>query len=87
MKKRHMKRLKKGKCTPQLGFILSDITNNYERIADHCSNLAINMMQLYEDDTHAHEYVEQLEKEAGSAFDKMCQECLRRYELPGKAIK
>lgn len=87
MKKRHMKRLKKGKCTPELGFILSDITNNYERIADHCSNLAINMMQLYEDDTHAHEYVEQLEKEAGSAFDKMCQECLRRYELPGKAIK
>lgn len=87
MKKRHMKRLKKGKCTPELGFILSDITNNYERIADHCSNLAINMMQLYEDDTHAHEYVEQLEKEAGSAFDKMCQECLRRYELPGKTIK
>ena len=87
MKKRHMKRLKKGKCTPELGFILSDITNNYERIADHCSNLAINMMQLYKDDTHAHEYVEQLEKEAGSAFDKMCQECLRRYELPGKAIK
>lgn len=87
MKKRHMKRLKKGKCTPELGFILSDITNNYERIADHCSNLAINMMQLYEDDTHAHEYVEQLEKEAGSAFDKMCQECLRRYELPGKTVK
>ncbi len=87
MKKRHMKRLKKGKCTPELGFVLSDITNNYERIADHCSNLAINMMQLYEDDTHAHEYVEQLEKEEGSAFNKMCQECLRRYELPGKTAK
>ncbi len=87
MKKRHMKRLKKGKCTPELGFILSDITNNYERIADHCSNLAINMMQLYEDDTHAHEYVEQLEKEEGSTFDKICQECLQRYELPGKAVK
>ena len=87
MKKRHMKRLKKGKCTPELGFILSDITNNYERIADHCSNLAINMMQLYEDDTHAHEYVEQLEKEEGSAFDKMCQACLQRYALPGKVVK
>ena len=45
------------------------------------------MMQLYEDDTHAHEYVEQLEKEEGSAFNKMCQECLRRYELPGKTAK
>lgn len=84
MKQRHMKRLKKGKCTAELGFILSDITNNYERIADHCSNLAINVMQLYEDDTHAHEYIDSLERGAGSAFDNLLQEYLRHYELPGK---
>lgn len=84
MKRRHMKRLKKGKCTAELGFILSDITNNYERIADHCSNLAINVMQLYEDDAHAHEYIDSLERGAGSAFDNLLQEYLRRYELPGK---
>ena len=84
MKRRHMKRLKKGKCTAELGFILSDITNNYERIADHCSNLAINVMQLYEDDTHAHEYIDSLERGAGSAFDNLLQEYLRHYELPGK---
>ena len=35
MKKRHTKRLRKGKCTAEMGFVLSDITNNYERIADH----------------------------------------------------
>lgn len=86
MKKRHMKRLKKGKCTAELGFVLSDITNNYERIAAHCSNLAINVMQMYEDDTHAHEYVDNLEKDEGSAFDMACQECLKRYELPGKRL-
>ena len=62
MKKRHTKRLRKGKCTAEMGFVLSDITNNYERIADHCSNLAINVMQLYEDDTHAHEYIDTLQK-------------------------
>lgn len=84
MKKRHVKRLRKGKCTAEMGFVLSDITNNYERIADHCSNLAINVMQLGEDDTHAHEYVDSLEKGEGSAFDQMMQECLRRYELPAK---
>lgn len=87
MKKRHVKRLRKGKCTAEMGFVLSDITNNYERIADHCSNLAINVMQLGEDDTHAHEYVDSLEKGEGSAFDQMMQECLRRYELPAKAVK
>lgn len=87
MKKRHMKRLRKGKCTAEMGFVLSDITNNFERIADHCSNLAIHVMQLQEDDTHAHEYVDLIEKGAGTEFDRALQEHLRRYELPGKAAK
>lgn len=84
IKKRHMKRLRKGKCTAQMGFVLSDITNNYERIADHCSNLAINVMQLYEDETYAHEYIDSIPKGRGSAFDKTVRECLKRYELPKK---
>lgn len=84
MKKRHTKRLRKGKCTAEMGFVLSDITNNYERIADHCSNLAISVMQQYEDDTHAHEYVDNLQKGAGTEYDRLCHEYLRRYELPGK---
>lgn len=87
MKKRHMKRLRKGKCTAEMGFVLSDITNNFERIADHCSNLAINVMQLGEDDTHAHEYVDHIEKGEGTDFDRALQEHLRRYELPGKAAR
>lgn len=82
IKKRHMKRLRKGKCTAQMGFVLSDITNNYERIADHCSNLAINVMQLYEDETYAHEYIDSIPKGRGSAFDRTVRECLKRYELP-----
>lgn len=82
MKKRHTKRLRKGKCTVELGFVLSDITNNYERIADHCSNIAISVMQLKEDETHAHEYVDNLPKDEGSEFDIRFQSYLRRYELP-----
>lgn len=84
MKRRHTKRLRKGKCTAEMGFVLSDITNNYERIADHCSNLAISVMQQYEDETHAHEYVDNLQKGEGTEYDKLCHEYLRRYELPGK---
>lgn len=84
MKKRHTKRLRKGKCTAEMGFVLSDITNNYERVADHCSNLAINVMQLYEDDTHAHEYVDNLQKGEGSEFDRLYQDYLKHYELPIK---
>lgn len=84
MKKRHMKRVKRKKCTAEMGFVLSDITNNYERIADHCSNLAINVMQMYEEDTHAHEYVEHIQKGEGSEFDKLFTQYLKKYELPGK---
>ncbi len=81
MKKRHTKRLKKGKCTAEMGFVLSDITNNYERIADHCSNLAIGVMQLYENDTYAHEYVDSLTKDEGSEFDVLYQQYLAKYRI------
>ena len=84
MKQRHIRRLRKGKCTVEMGFVLADITNNYERIADHCSNLAINIMQLFEDDTLAHEYVDTLQKGAGTDFDLKYQFYLSKYELPGK---
>ncbi len=82
MKKRHTKRLRKGKCTVEMGFVLSDVTNNYERIADHCSNIAISIMQLEEDDTLAHEYVDNLQKGEGSEFDLRFQNYLKRYDLP-----
>lgn len=82
MKKRHTKRLRKGKCTVEMGFVLSDITNNYERIADHCSNIAISVMQLKEEETHAHEYVDTLPKQEGSEFDLRFHNYLKKYDLP-----
>lgn len=82
MKKRHKKRLNKGKCTVEMGFALSEITNNYERIADHCSNIAISVMQLKEVETHAHEYVDNIQKGEGSDFDLRYQNFLKRYDLP-----
>ena len=82
MKKRHTKRLRKGKCTVEMGFVLSDVTNNYERIADHCSNIAISIMQLEEDDTLAHEYVDNPQKSEGSEFDLRFKNYLKKYDLP-----
>ncbi len=49
VKKRHIKRLRKGKCTIEMGFVLSDISTNYERVADHCSNIALCLLQLNEE--------------------------------------
>ena len=49
VKARHIKRLSKGKCTIDMGFILSDIITNYERIADHCSNIAVGLIEINND--------------------------------------
>lgn len=57
VKKRHMKRLRKGKCTIELGLILADIATNYERVADHCSNIAVCLIQEQDTELEAHSYV------------------------------
>ena len=56
LKRRHVQRLRKGECTIEMGFILSDITTSLERIADHCSNIGVCITQVHEDlyDTHSH---------------------------------
>ena len=46
LKKRHIRRLRNGKCTIELGFILSDITTSLERVADHCSNISVCVTQV-----------------------------------------
>ncbi|MDE6025703.1 MAG: Na/Pi cotransporter family protein [Lachnospiraceae bacterium] len=56
LKKRHVKRLRKGKCTIELGLSLSDITDTYERISDHCSNIAVCIIQVEEDEMDTHGY-------------------------------
>ena len=60
IKKRHIRRLRKGKCTIEMGFVLSDITTNYERVSDHCSNIALCLLQLNEENFDTHEYQENL---------------------------
>lgn len=82
IKKRHVKRLHKGKCTVDLGFMLSDITMNYERIADHCSNIAIYILQLEEDTLAAHEYIDSMPKEEGTEFAKRVKAYRQKYMLP-----
>ncbi|MGI5979208.1 MAG: Na/Pi cotransporter family protein [Oscillospiraceae bacterium] len=57
IKENHVRRLQQGKCTIELGFILSDIITNYERVSDHCSNLAVYIIELASDanfNTHAY---------------------------------
>jgi phosphate:Na+ symporter len=57
LKAEHIKRLQRGECTIELGFILSDILGNLKRVSDHCSNIAGCVLELKHDSMDMHEYL------------------------------
>ncbi|MPM34007.1 hypothetical protein SDC9_80588 [bioreactor metagenome] len=57
LKNRHVQRLQKGECTIELGFVFSDLLTNFERVSDHCSNLAVCMIELSHNSLYTHEYL------------------------------
>ncbi len=82
VKKRHIKRLRKGKCTIEMGFILSDISTNYERVADHCSNIALCLLQLGEEDFGTHGYQDSLLGQEKEEFTAQVERLRESYQLP-----
>lgn len=81
VKKHHMKRLHKGKCTIELGLVLSDIAMNYERVADHCSNIAVSMMQMTDSQIEEHRLTEQMDALESAEFMKHVSEFKEMYQL------
>ena len=81
VKKRHIKRLQKGKCTIGLGLALADVAMNYERVADHCSNLAVYMIQMEDSTMEAHGYLDSLSDENRMYFLQMQEAYRRKYQL------
>ncbi len=82
VKRRHVRRLRKGKCTIEQGFDLSDIGTDFERIADHCSNIAVGIIEVDEDLYDAHEYLETLKREKSDGFEQAVDFYERKYMLP-----
>lgn len=82
IKDRHVKRLQAGNCTTELGFVLSDIITNYERVSDHCSNLAVNISQVQYGGYDAHEYLHYMKDIDNADFVRKCEKLAERYQLP-----
>ena len=80
VKQRHVKRLQKGKCTIEMGFVLSDVITSYERISDHCSNIAVCLMQVNEDGYDTHGYLKDMKHE--EKFSNLFNEYKEKYLLP-----
>lgn len=80
-KKHHTKRLQKGKCTIELGISFEDLLINYERVSDHCSNVAVAMIQTAEDTFDAHEYIDTLKENATPEFEAMYNKYHEMYKI------
>ena len=82
MRQRHIERLKNGDCSIELGFILADMLTNMERISDHCSNLAIYVIQMLDKNSlESHEYLDTLERNKTVEFINNYKWYKREYQL------
>ncbi len=79
---RHIRRLQTGACTIQLGFVFNDLLTNLERISDHCSNIAVSVIEEQDDQVDRHSYIQDLKDEGG--FNSQLQDNLRKYRLPAR---
>ena len=81
IKSSHVMRLQEGKCTIETGFVLSDLVTNCERVADHCSNIAVCLIQVDADTFNTHKYLNKIKTHGDAMFDEMYNEYLDKYGL------
>ena len=79
-KDNHIRRLQKGACTIEGGFVLSDLLNNYERISDHCSNVAVAIIEVEHNSFDTHKYLNGV-KYGNSTFNEIYDAYSEKYVL------
>ncbi|MBO5859716.1 MAG: Na/Pi cotransporter family protein [Clostridia bacterium] len=82
IKSRHISRLTGGNCTIELGFVLSDLLTNFERISDHCSNIAVCVLRIHDSVFDTHQYLNNYKNEGGEHFTKSFEGYLKKHRLP-----
>ena len=81
MKSHHIDRLQQGVCTLNQGFVFNDLLTNFERVADHCSNIALAVIELQSDSFDTHEYVRSLKMMKDESFARYYDEYKQTYAL------
>ena len=81
MKSHHVDRLQSGSCTLNMGFVFNDLLTNYERVADHCSNIAVAIIELESDSFDTHEYLNSVRAMKSSSFARYYEEYKQEYHL------
>ena len=81
MKSHHVDRLQSGSCTLNQGFVFNDLLTNYERVADHCSNIAVAIIELESDSFDTHEYLSSVRAMKSHSFAQYYEEYKQQYHL------
>ena len=81
LRNRHITRLKKGEGGVEAGFIWADLLTDMERISDHCSNIAVSIIDAHEHNMNAHESLQSMKKGNPAFFEKL-DDYSRKYQLP-----
>lgn len=81
IKNNHIKRLQGGNCTIELGFVLNDLLTNYERVSDHCSNIAVCLIQINQSTFGTHEYLNEYKNSGSEEFTKAFEMYKAKYKV------
>ena len=75
----HLSRLNNGQCTIEMGFVLADVLNNYERVSDHCSNIAVAVIEAESDRFDSHDYLESIKTGENREFQQSYKQFAEKY--------
>ncbi len=80
-KSHHVERLQQGLCTLNQGFVFNDLLTNYERVADHCSNIAVAIIEVESDNFDTHEYLNSVKAMKDASFERYYDEYKKKYSV------
>jgi len=80
-KNHHIQRVQAGNCTLELGFIFNDCLHNMERVADHCSNLAVTVLETTVSDVHSHDYLRSIKESGDNQYQIMLAGFTAKYNI------
>ena len=80
-KSTHVERLQSGKCTIQNGFVLNDLLTNYERVSDHCSNIAVSLIETSAGSFDTHEYLSEVKEGGSKDYTDLYHAYTKKYAL------
>jgi len=81
MKFNHTERLQNNECTLEQGFVFNDLLTDYERISDHCSNIAVAIIQSRDESVETHEYLDIIKHLKSEAFEMHYEDYRNRFRL------